>query len=185
MWLRSPTLWLSLNFWIYVNSGILAHLDNILKSTLIFVPIYLELDSSILQSHIPVIDHECELQHFDLNSTLEPCPILESKLNLNQFYESVLVPESFTLEFKSTTPPNHILLLDQGVEQYNLRWFTKIGHITGMIFMLGSWMIIFKLRVITIIMGWGQRWVPSSTTFISLDSNTCTNQTISGTTTLR
>jgi len=72
-----------------------------------------------LHSHTPLMGNECERQLFELNPTLDLYPILEPKLDLNQFHESILVSESFTLESKSTVLPNHIPLLDQGVEQYN------------------------------------------------------------------
>ena len=62
---------------------------------------------------------ECEPQLFDMNPTLKLYPILEFKLDLNQFHESVLVPESFTLKSKSIISPNHVPLLDQGVERSN------------------------------------------------------------------
>jgi len=56
---------------------------------------------------------------FNLDPTLEPNLILESRLDLNQLPDSILVLVSFTLEFKSIISSNHISLSDQGVEQYN------------------------------------------------------------------
>jgi len=85
-------------------------LDPILKPTLIPVPIYYEIGSPILDSHIHLMDHECELKFFDVEPTLEPNPTFEPKLD---FPESVLVPEPKTLESKSTIPSNHISLLDK------------------------------------------------------------------------
>ena len=64
------------------------------------------------------MESECEPQLFDWNPTLEPYPILKPKLDLIQFHESVLFPESFTLESKSTVW-YHIPLLDKGIEQSN------------------------------------------------------------------
>jgi len=69
----------------------LLDLDHILEPTLILEPIYLEHESPILDNQIPLIGNECEPQPFDLNPTLEPYPTLESKLDLNQFHESILV----------------------------------------------------------------------------------------------
>jgi len=62
------------------------------------------------------MDHECELMFFDLELTLEPNPTLEPKLD---FSEQVLVPEPVILEPKSITSSSHILLLDQGVDNYD------------------------------------------------------------------
>ena len=54
---------------------------------------------------------ECEIKFFDLDSTLEPKPTLEPKVD---FSELVLVPEPIILEPKSTIPLSHILSLDIG-----------------------------------------------------------------------
>ena len=62
------------------------------------------------------MDHECELQFFDLDPTFEPNLTLEPKLD---FSELVLVHEPFILGPKSTIPPNHILLLDQDIDHNN------------------------------------------------------------------
>ena len=48
-----------------------------------------------------------------MDSTLEPKLTLEAKVD---FPELVLVPEPIILELKSTIPPSHILLLDQGID---------------------------------------------------------------------
>jgi len=56
---------------------------------------------------------ECEYQFLDLVSTLEPKLTLEPKVD---FSELVLVPEPIILESKSTISPNHILLLDIGID---------------------------------------------------------------------
>jgi len=80
----------------------LPDLDYTLRPILIPVPINLEHESSILESHITLWRNECEPQFFALNPTLEPYSILEPKLDLIQFHESILVQESFTLESKST-----------------------------------------------------------------------------------
>ena len=95
----------------------LPELSYIFEPTLIFGPINVEYEPPMLESHSPLIDHECELQFFNLNLTHEPYPILEPKLDLIQFYKSLLVPKFFTLEFKSTVSQYHIPLLDQSVEQ--------------------------------------------------------------------
>jgi len=77
-----------------------------------FVPI--SIDLPILDSHISLMRNECELQFFDLKLTIEPKPTLEPKLD---FSESVLVPKPIFFEPKSTTLPNHVLLLDLDIEQ--------------------------------------------------------------------
>ena len=86
----------------------LPNLDQFPEPTFIPVPIVLEMESPILNSHISLMGKECEFQFLDLDSTLEPKLTLESKVN---FLESVLVPEPIILEPKSTIPPSHILLL--------------------------------------------------------------------------
>jgi len=62
---------------------------------------------------------ECEHQFSYLEPPLEPNPTFESKIDLSHIPESILVPVHFTLEHKSIISPNHILLLDQGVERHN------------------------------------------------------------------
>jgi len=58
----------------------LPNLDPITELTLIPIPIDHEIESLILDSHIPLMDHECELKFFDLEPTIEPK--LLSNLNL-------------------------------------------------------------------------------------------------------
>jgi len=82
----------------------LPNLDQFPQPTFIPISIDLEIESQILDSHIPLIGKECEFQFLDLDSTLEP------KLTL------VFVPEPIILEFKSIIPPSHILLLDIGID---------------------------------------------------------------------
>ena len=55
---------------------------------------------------------ECELQFFDLDSTIEPIPTLEPTID---FSELVMVPEPITLKLKLTILPSHILLLGIGI----------------------------------------------------------------------
>jgi len=86
-------------------------LDPIPEPTLIPVPIDFEYEPFILDSHIPLLENECERQFFDLDQTLELNLTLEPKLDLSQLYESVLVSIPFTFESKSTIPQNHIPLL--------------------------------------------------------------------------
>jgi len=59
------------------------------------------------------MEKECEIKFFDLDSFLEPKPILEPKVD---FFELVMVLEPITFESKSTIPPSHILLLDIGID---------------------------------------------------------------------
>jgi len=87
-------------------------LDLIPKSTLIPIPVELEHEPTILDSHIPLLENECELEFYDLDQTHEPTPTLEPKLDLSFIPESVSVPIPFIVEPKSSIPQNHILLLD-------------------------------------------------------------------------
>ena len=64
---------------------------------------------------------ECEFQFFDLDPTFEPNLTLEPKFDLSHILETVLVLEPITLKPKSTIPQSHILLLDRGIEQNDLR----------------------------------------------------------------
>ena len=77
----------------------LHNLDQFSEPTFIPVPIDLEIESQILDNHIPLIGKECEFQFLDLDSTLEPKLTLEPKVD---FSELVLVPERIILEPKST-----------------------------------------------------------------------------------
>ena len=126
----------------------LPTLDPIPEPTLIPVPIELEIEPLILESHIPLMRKEWEFQFFGLDPIFEPNPTLEFKFDLIHIPESVLVPEYFTLEPKSTILPSHILLLDQGMTKMTPRWYFKIDHITEMILMLGFCMIQFSLVVV-------------------------------------
>ena len=58
------------------------------------------------------MENKCEHQFLDLEPTIEPKSTLEPKFD---FFELVMVLEPITLEPKSTIPPSHILLLDQGI----------------------------------------------------------------------
>ena len=78
--------------------------DLILKSTLIPVPIELEHEPLILDSHIPLLGNEYELQFYDLDQTHEPTPTLESKLDFCFIPESISVPIPFIVEPKSSIP---------------------------------------------------------------------------------
>ena len=81
----------------------LPNLDQFPEPTFIPIPINLEIESPILDSHIPLMEKECEL-------TLEP------KVD---FFELVLVSEPIILEPKSTIPLSHILLLDIRIDHDN------------------------------------------------------------------
>ena len=85
-------------------------MNPILKPTLIPIPIKLEYESLILDSHISSLDSEYELEFYDLDQTHGPTLILEPKLDLS--FESVLVPISFIIEPKSSIPQKHIPLLN-------------------------------------------------------------------------
>jgi len=91
----------------------LPNLDQFPEPTFISVPIDREMESPILDSHIPLMEKVYEFQFLDLDSTLEPKLTLEPKV---EFFELVLVPKPIILEPKSTIPPSHILLLDIGID---------------------------------------------------------------------
>jgi len=76
----------------------LPNLDPIPEPTLFPIPIYLEIELPILNSHITLMDHECELKFFDLEPTIESKLTLELKIDLSHIRESVLVPVLFILE---------------------------------------------------------------------------------------
>jgi len=104
------------NFESILTSVSLHSLDTIPVPTLILVPIDYEIESPVVDSHIPLMDHECELKFFDLDPSLEPNSTPEPKFD---FFESVLVPESIILKPKSITSACHILLLNQGIDNYD------------------------------------------------------------------
>ena len=80
---------------------LLSNLDQFPKLTFIPVPIDLEIESPILDSHIPLMGKECEFQFLDLDSTLESKLTLDPKVD---FPELVLVPEP---SFLSPSQPFH------------------------------------------------------------------------------
>ena len=82
----------------------LPDLDPILEPTLIPVPINLH-EPPILDSHIPLMENECELKFFDLDPILEAKLILDPKLDLSHILELVLVPVRLILEPKSIISP--------------------------------------------------------------------------------
>ena len=61
----------------------LADLDPIPKPTLILIPIKFEHESLILDSHIPLLGNEYELEFYDLDQTHEPTLTLKPKLDLS------------------------------------------------------------------------------------------------------
>ena len=73
--------------------------DLIQKPKLISIPIELEHEPLILDSHIP-LGNECELQFYDLDKTHEPTPTLEPKLDF--CFESVSIPIPFIIKLKSS-----------------------------------------------------------------------------------
>jgi len=68
------------------------NLDPILKPTLIPIPMKLEHEPPILDSHIPLLGNECELEFYNLDQTHEPTLTLEPKLDLSFILESVSSP---------------------------------------------------------------------------------------------
>jgi len=89
-----------------LTSVSLPNLDQFSEPTIIFIPIDLEIESPILDSHVPLTRKECEFYFFDLDPTIEPIPTLEPTLD---FFELVIVFEPIALEPKSTIPPSYIL----------------------------------------------------------------------------
>ena len=112
-------LWFSLLFEFIFTPVSLPYLYPISKPTLIPIPIELEHEPPILDSHIPLLGNECELEFYDLDQTHQPTLTLEPKLNLSFFSESVLISIPFIVEPKSSISQNHISLLDQVVDQYD------------------------------------------------------------------
>jgi len=82
----------------------LPNLHQFSEPTFIPVPIDLEIESPILDSHISLVGKECEIKFFDLDSTLEAKLTLEPKVD---FPELVLVPELFISEPKLSISQNH------------------------------------------------------------------------------
>jgi len=101
------------NFEYILTPVSLPNLDPIPGPTLIPVPVYYEIGSLILDSHIHLMDHKYELKFFDLELTLETHPTLELKFD---FPEPVLVPNPIIFKPKSITSSTQILLLVQGVD---------------------------------------------------------------------
>ena len=87
----------------------LPNLDQFPEPTFIPAPIDLEIESPILDSHIPLLEKECKFYFFNLDSILESKLTLEPKLDLNHIPELVLAPISFILEPKSSILQNHVL----------------------------------------------------------------------------
>jgi len=73
----------------------LSDLDPIPKPTLIPIPIELKHEPPILDSQVPPLGNECELQSYDLDQTHELTLTLEPKLNLSFILKSVSVPIPF------------------------------------------------------------------------------------------
>ena len=77
----------------------LPNLDPLPEPTLIPVSMDFEIEPLLLDCHTSLMG--CEVQFFDLDSTLEPKPTLESKVD---FPELVLVPD---FSFQSPNHPFH------------------------------------------------------------------------------
>ena len=67
----------------------LPNLNPIPESMLSLEPIILEHEPPILDSHIPLLGNECELEFYDLDQTHEPTLTLEPKLDLSFFRVSI------------------------------------------------------------------------------------------------
>ena len=62
----------------------LTDLDPFSELTLIPVSIDFKIEPPIFDSHISLIGKECEIKFFNLDSTLEPKPTLESKVDFSE-----------------------------------------------------------------------------------------------------
>ena len=78
----------------------LPNLDQFPEPTFIPIPIDVEIESPILDSHIPLMEKECKFQFFDSDLTLESKLSLEPKVD---FYEYWFV----NLSFLSPSQPFH------------------------------------------------------------------------------
>ena len=86
---------------------LLHNLSNILESVLIPTPVILELESLILESHIPLWENECgfEFQLLDLDPLPEQILTLELLLDFSHFPESIVVHA--LPDFRSIIPSFH------------------------------------------------------------------------------
>ena len=100
-----------------MTSVLLPNLSNILESVLIPNPP--ELESLILDSHIPSWGNECgpELYLFDLDPLPEPISTPESLLDLSIFPELVLIP--IFPKSKSIIPFFHTPFLDKVIDKFD------------------------------------------------------------------
>ena len=97
----------------------LPNLSNNVESVLIPIPVIPELESPILDSHIPSWENNCglEFQLLDLDPLSEPISTPEPLLDLSQIPESVVVhvlPKS-----KSIIPSFHTPFWDKGVDKFD------------------------------------------------------------------
>ena len=131
----------------------LPDLNPIPEPTLIPIPVEFEHEPLILDSHIPLLGNECELQFYDLDQTHEPTPTLKPKLNLSFISESISVPIPFIVEPKSSIPQNHIPLLGKDIDHNDSEMIFQDCHIKGIIFTIEFCMILFILGSIKMLIG--------------------------------
>ena len=86
-------------------------------STLNYVPVHHEIESSIFYYHILLMGKVCEHQFFSLDPIFEPISTFESRLDLSQISESVSVFIPIPFESKSIISQNYTSLLDKDVEE--------------------------------------------------------------------
>jgi len=105
---------------------LLPNLSNILESVLTSTPVILKLESSILESHIPLRENKCGIgfQFLDLDPILEPIWTPEPLFDLSQIPESILV--HILLESKSIIPSFHTLFWNKGVNKIDSEIILKI-----------------------------------------------------------
>ena len=102
-----------------MSSVSLPDFFSILESTLNSVPVHCEIESLIFYDHTLLMGKVCEHQFFDLDRIFEPIstPNFESRLDLGQIPESVLIFVPFPFESESIISQNHTSLFDKDVEE--------------------------------------------------------------------
>jgi len=98
---------------------------------LIPIPVIPELESPLIDSHIPSWGNECglELHFLDLDPLPEPISTPEPLLDLSHFSESILVP--VFPESKSIIP-----FWDKGFEKFDSEIILKIWKLDGVNFLI-------------------------------------------------
>ena len=90
----------------------LSDFFSISESTLNPVPVHREMESPISYDHTSLMGTVCEHQFFDLDPIFEPIStlIVDSRLDLSQLSESVLVFFLFHLSPNQSSPKTHFIV---------------------------------------------------------------------------